>query len=113
MTLAAQTKAEPTRWQAPTWLWAVLVVVGLGLLASAVVVLRATRGVDIANVSWPCWPPLDAFPREDAESAFPVAVEDLCRAETSRQRATGVALGVIGVVVTAVSLVLSGRRSRA
>jgi hypothetical protein len=41
-----------------------------------------------------------------------MAVEDLCRAETSRQLATGVALGVIGVVVTALSLVLFGRRSR-
>jgi hypothetical protein len=112
MTLADQSKAPPTRWHAPTLLWAVLGIVGLGLLASAVLVLRATRGMDIATVSWPCWPPLDAFPREDAESAFPMAVEDLCRAETSRQLATGVALGVIGVVVTALSLVLFGRRSR-
>jgi hypothetical protein len=89
-----------------------LVVVGLGLLASALVVLRATRGVEVANVTWPCWPPLNAFPREDAESAFPVAVDDLCRAETSRQLAIGLALGVIGVVVTGLSLVLFGRRTR-
>jgi hypothetical protein len=113
VTLAAQTKDEPTRRHAPTWLWAVVVLVGLGLLASALVVLRATRGVEVANVTWPCWPPLNAFPREDAESAFPVAVDDLCRTETSRQLATGLVLGLIGAVVTGLSVVLFGRRTRA